>query len=150
MARSSTTFGPGNFAALKHGARSQRVRESVRKELAQSLRDQVRREVGEVLADTHPTTIDLLVDCLADVRQLRDWLNAQGGVISSRGGLYKAVETLRARERDAIALMDRMGMNAKSRAGLIPALGLATPKEIGAAQAQAELIALYAKREEIA
>ena len=114
MARSSTSFAPGNLAAVTHGARSPRVREGMRKELAVSIREHVQQLLPELTA-SDSLLLDLLVDTLTDVRQLRDYVNAQGGPVSPRGHLYKPLEMLRSRERDAVQLLDRLGVGPKAR-----------------------------------
>ncbi len=145
MARSSTSFGPGNTAAVTHGARSQRLRESVRKDLAQNLREHV-RELLPDLAAADALLVDLLVDCLTDVRQLRDYVNAAGGPISPRGQLRKAMETLRAREHDTVALLDRLGVGPRARSQLTKGLGVPSPRLAQAQAGHRELLSLYGVR----
>jgi hypothetical protein len=65
----------------------------------------------------------MLVDCLADVRQLRDYIDAQGGPVSETGRTYKPLEMLRARERDASGFLRELGVGPKARAGLVATLG---------------------------
>lgn len=59
--------------------------------------------------------VEMLATQLADLAMIRDYINRNGGPISERGQLYKAVEMLRARERDAQATMDRLGIGPKAR-----------------------------------
>ena len=125
MAANATSFQPGNVAALKHGGRSRRVRESVRKELAQELRDLVVTTYPHL--ESHALLLDLLVDALADVRQLRDYINQQGGPVSPRGHLYKPLDMLRARERDVRQLATDLLISPRAVAQLGQAAGLREP-----------------------
>lgn len=125
MARNQTSFTEGNLAAAKHGLRSPRLRAEHRKALAQDIRDQVLARWPH-LSDQEPL-VSMLVDALTDVRQARDWLNAQGGPLSAGGRPYKAVELLRARERDARDLADRLLISPREMARLGQAAGLREP-----------------------
>jgi hypothetical protein len=80
----------------------------------------------------------MLVDALADVRQARDWLDAQGGPLSAGGRPYKAVELLRARERDARDLADRLLISPREMARLGDAAGL-KPRDNAVRAAQERL-----------
>ncbi len=119
MARSSTTFKPGNLAALKHGARSQRERESVRRELLLEMRDVIFAEIpedGRVRGTVH--LVELAAHAATDVRQLHDYVDSQGGVISPRGQLRKCAEMMRDREHDLLAYFDRLGFGPRAAAQL--------------------------------
>lgn len=144
MARSSTSFRAGNLAAAKHGLRSARLRAEKRKALAQEIRDQVVIRWPH-LCDQEPL-VSMLIDCLCDVRQARDWLDAQGGPISAGGRPYKALEVVRARERDARDLADRLLVSPRevARLGDVSTLGLnGSPRQSLAAEAHRELLDLY-------
>ncbi len=131
MARSSTSFRPGNLAALKHGARSRHVRAERRQALLQEQHDYIRERLPELLpADDF--LVALLADALADVVQIRTWINDQGGPISPRGQPRKAVEMYRARTHDAVGLLDRLGVGPKARATIIGSLGPATGNGLAA------------------
>ena len=130
MAANRTSFTPGNLAAAKHGLRSQRLRAEHRKELAQGIRDQVLARWPH-LADQEPL-LSMLVDSLTDVRQARDWLDAQGGPLSAGGRPYKAVDLLRARERDARDLADRLLISPREMARLGTAAGLNNGRSLAA------------------
>jgi hypothetical protein len=145
MARSKTTFQPGNRAAAKHGLRSSRLRAEHRRELAQGIRDQVLARWAH-LGDQEPL-LSMLIDALTDVRQARDWLDAQGGPLSAGGRPYKAVEMLRARERDARDLADRLLISPREMARLGDAAGL-RPFEARWKAAQ-ERVRLIEPREEM-
>jgi hypothetical protein len=61
--------------------------------------------------------VALLVDCLVDVRQLRDYLNSKGGVIDGRNSLKeKPLLMLRAREKDAREMLSALGVGRRARA----------------------------------
>ena len=116
-------FPPGNTAALKHGGRSQRERERVRRELVAEMREVIlselaedRRVPGTVLV------VDLAAVRAADMRQLHEYVHAQGGLISPRGQLRKCAEMMRARENDLLACFDRLGFGPRAAAQLIGSL----------------------------
>jgi len=117
------TFKPGNRAAATHGARSPRLRAEARQRLGQQLRDVVLAAHPELANAENGLVLDLLVDTLADVRQLRDWIDAQGGPVSTTGRLYKVLAMLRSRERDVIGLFAIAGIGPRNRAGLMAGLG---------------------------
>src|SRR5258708_1389215 len=116
-------FEPGNMAALKHGHRSQRERERVRRELGAELHGVLCAEIPE---DSRPRgtvrLIDLAAVAAADVRQLHEYVNAQGGLISPRGQLRKCAEMMRAREHDLLGYFDRLGFGPRAAAQLVGAL----------------------------
>lgn len=141
VARNSTSFASQNVAAATHGLRSPRLRAEKRRALAQEIRDQV---VGRWphLVDQEPL-VSMLIDCLCDVRQARDWLDAQGGPISAGGRPYKALEVVRSRERDARDLADRLLVSPREVARLGDVVGIKTPKRTQALATLAELQATY-------
>ncbi len=116
-------FEPGNTAALKHGARSPRERERIRRELVAELHELLLAEIPE---DGRPRgtvhLIDLAAVAAADVRQLHEYVNAQCGLISPRGQLRKCAEMMRAREADLLKLFDRLGFGPRAAAQLVGAL----------------------------
>lgn len=116
-------FEVGNTAALKHGGRSQRERERVRREVVAEMHSVIlaeiaddRRVAGTVLV------VDLAAVAAADVRQLHDYVHSQGGLISSRGQLRKCAEMMRAREHDLLGYFDRLGFGPRAAAQLIGSL----------------------------
>jgi len=123
LARSSTSFAPGNQAALKHGFRSSVVRAQRRRELAQELRDLVLGRWPH-LVEQGPI-LDLLIEGLADCRQLRDYMNGMGGPVSVKGKVYGAMEMLRHREHDVLAVARDLLLPLRELARLGPAAGLA-------------------------
>jgi hypothetical protein len=56
------------------------------------------------------------------VRQLHEYVNAQGGLISPRGQLRKCAEMMRAREHDLLGYFDRLGFGPRAAAQLVGAL----------------------------
>ena len=123
MARSSTSFQPGNAAALRHGGRSPRERERVRRELLQEMRRVVVAEIPEErqVAGT-VLLIDLAAVAACDVRQLHEYVHTQGGLISPRGQIRKAAEMMRAREHDLLGYFDRLGLGPRAAAQLVGTL----------------------------
>jgi hypothetical protein len=75
-----------------------------------------RRVAGTILV------VDLAAVAAADVRQLHEYVHAQGGLISSRGQLRKCAEMMRAREHDLLAYFDRLGFGPRAAAQLVGAL----------------------------
>jgi hypothetical protein len=144
-------FQPGNTAALKHGGRSQRERERVRRELVAELHAVLIAEIPEV--DRPRGTVhlvDLAAVAAADVRQLHEYVHAQGGLISSRGQLRKCADMMRAREHDLLGYFDRLGFGPRAAAQLVGALvagngGLASRL---AAHQRSKALAIPAERSE--
>ena len=141
MARSSTSWQPGNTASITHGARSPRVREAYRLRVVQEM-----RELVLAAMPANPPAGDLLlVDfasyALTDVRQLRDYIDARGGLVTDKGVLLKVAEMYRARERDALAILGQLGLSPKARS----VLGSATSDFDRARAAQERLRANVAK-----
>jgi hypothetical protein len=139
-------FRAGNFAAGKHLGRSERARENYRKSLLGEMRDLIDQALGE-MQPGDAFLRDLLAAALCDVRQLDEYLTRMGGPASQQGRPYKAAEMRRSRERDALQLMDRLGVGPKARLQLsILEPGRASrAKAIEAEQAHGELRRLYAQ-----
>ncbi len=137
-----TSFKPGNRSAATHGLRSPRIRAEYRRELAQTVRDQVVTRWPH-LGDMEPL-VSLLVDALADVRQARDWLDAQGGPLSAGGRPYKALGVVRSREKDARDLAGMLLIAPRDMARLGAGFGLTTPRQQLAEQTHAALLEKYA------
>ena len=94
MARSSTTFGPGNTAALKHGARSQKTGADTSSE---RVRDGA-RQAYPWLPD-HPELETRYVTTTAQIAHLRAFIEEHGS-LDTRGKPRPAVTLLRNREKD--------------------------------------------------
>jgi hypothetical protein len=117
---------PGNLNALKHGGRSLQCRQEAR----QKVRLEMHALILAALPDQEPPAgdlflVDLLETAFADVRQMRDFIDAKGGPVSADGRPYKAMEMLNTRERRALELMDRLGFGPRSRAQIMASLGAA-------------------------
>jgi hypothetical protein len=65
----------------------------------------------------------LLVDfasyALTDVRQLREYINARGGLVTDKGVLLKVAEMYRGRERNALAILAQLGLGPKARVAVM-------------------------------
>jgi hypothetical protein len=107
-------FQPGNTASLKHGGRSLRSRREARKKLTADMRGLILK----CLPDLEPSDlflVDLLETALADVRQLRDWIDSHGGPTNRGRWPTKPMDMLQSRERRALEIMDRLGFGPKAR-----------------------------------
>jgi len=124
MARSSTSFGPGNLAAARHGLQSAAVTGSARARVRAEIRDVI-REALPYLTPADAPLLDLAVDVISDLRQLREYIDTQGGLVDLKGkplGCGKLYGTLL---RQAVAIFDRLGIGPASRASLMGSLGTA-------------------------
>jgi hypothetical protein len=92
MARSSTSFQPGNTAAKTHGARSQKTGTDTG-----SIRAQTLEEYPQLASQ--PELLERLVNARGHVQELRCYLE-RVGLLDGRGRPRKALELLRAREKD--------------------------------------------------
>jgi hypothetical protein len=140
-------FQPGNRVRVTHGGRSQVERAKVRRELVATMQELIAGQLPE--AERSMPGTGLLVDMAAvqaaDVRQLRDYVDEQGGPISSRGQLRKCLEMLRGRERDLLGTLDRLGCGARARAAIMGSLGQAGAAMRQALEADAAQARLRAK-----
>lgn len=139
-------FQPGNTAALKHGGRSLKCRQEAR----QKVRQEMHSLILAALPDQDPPAgdlflVDLLETALADVRQLRDFIDAKGGPASADGRPYKAMEMLQLRERRALDLMDRLGFGPRSRSQILTSVGSNGLASMLAAAGRAKALAIPAE-----
>lgn len=140
-------FQPGNLAALKHGARSQQMRQRTRQEDGERIRGQLLERWPHL--EEQGFMFDLLVDALCDVLHLRRVIDDHGGPVSPRGHVYRAMEEKRAREHDAFAYSSALLIPPRDLAKLGKAAGLAqTPRQAKAVQAHRELLQLGQADEE--
>ncbi len=130
-------FRPGNLAAVTHGLRSTRVRARRRKALSGEIRAEVLGRWPHL--EQQGPLLELLLEGLADVRQLRDYVNAQGGPVSVKGHVYEAMHMLRAREHDVVAVADRLLLPLREMARLGPAAGLGSLQKAQVDAAQRRL-----------
>lgn len=107
-------FQAGNTARLTHGGRSLRSRREARKKLTAEMRELILK----ALPDLEPADfflVDLLETALADVRQLREWIDSHGGPTSRGRWPSKPMDMLAGRERFALLVLDRLGVGPKAR-----------------------------------
>ncbi len=98
MARSSTSFGPGNLAAVRHGSRSPRLQLVKR----QVISARVRRELGK---GSRKWLDDLIVALRARIESYNAYLDRVGGPLSYRGQERQCVDRLRRDESLLLRLM---------------------------------------------
>lgn len=87
MARSSTSFQPGNLAGLRHGARSARVLQESR----DRLRTQTAAWLLELKPDLKEPELTIGSRLLSDLDQVGAYIDRAGGSISTRGQLRKCM-----------------------------------------------------------
>ena len=138
MSRNSTSFGPGNQAARKHGLRS----EASHREAVEKLRGKYRDDLLSMNPDLSTVELDLGIDILADLASIRAYIARRGGILMLTGQVRKC-----ALERDRLmgryeAWAKRNDPAATGPRDTLPQR-LATEKRERAAAAQAELSRLY-------
>jgi len=63
--------------------------------------------------------VDLAAVQAADVRMLHEWVDSVGGPVSTKGKVYKAVEMMRARERDLHQSLTELGLGPRARVNIL-------------------------------
>lgn len=116
-------FEPGNQAALKHGGRSPRCRQEARLKLRAEMRALILAGLPPELPPGDLLLVDVLETAMADVRQLREWIDAHGGPTGPGRWPVKPFEMLHKREGRALELMDRLGFGPRSRSQIMASLG---------------------------
>jgi hypothetical protein len=109
MARSSTSFGAKNRASLKHGARSARVLKSAWNRLHRQIEADIVAQLPEGV-DPNSLAVQRVIRLEVAARQIWRYLEANGGVISTRGQLRASVSawmTLDLRAENAMARLAR-------------------------------------------
>jgi len=141
-------FQPGNTAALKHGGRSQQMRQRTRQEDSETLRSQLVERWTHLAGQGF--LFDLLIDALCDVLHLRRVIDGHGGPVSPRGHVYRAMEEKRAREHDVFAYASALLIPPRDLAKLGKAAGIiADPRQVQAVTAHRELLELGAAEDEV-
>ena len=69
------------------------------------------------------------------MRQLREYIDARGGLVTDKGVLLKVAEMYRGRERDALAILAQLGLGPKAR---IAVMALNPAREAAIVQAAQE------------
>lgn len=90
MARSATSFKPGNLAGLVHGARSVTILQQTR----DRLRAQTATWLLELKPDMREPELTIGSRLLSDIDQIGAYIDRAGGVISTRGQLRKCTSEL--------------------------------------------------------
>jgi hypothetical protein len=93
--------------------------------------------------------IDLLADALADLAQIRAYVNESGGPIRSRGQLRRVMSRYSARLHDSVGLLDRLGVGPRARVQLLGAIATPTTLAEGLARRRLELEAAKAPPQQI-
>jgi hypothetical protein len=122
MARSSTTFTPGNQAALKHGLKSGSITATRRAEVRAEIRGVIVAALP-YLSDADMPLVDLAVDVISDLRQLRHYIDSRGGILDRRGNPLGCAALYGSLLRQAVGIFDRLGVGPVSRAQIMGALG---------------------------
>jgi hypothetical protein len=120
MARSRTTFGPDNTAAVTHGTRS---RHAVQQH-ASEVREELTALIGDHLPHLTPADgplVDLAVDAMTKLRLMNAYFDrtSGGSLIDGRGRPRAAAELYLRVERNCIALFDRLGIGPTARAAIL-------------------------------
>ncbi len=126
MARSSTTFEPGNVAAIRHGARS---RTAIQKRASE-----VREELSGLLTEHLPhlgpgdqPLVELAVDVVSKLRLVNEHLDrtSGGSLVDMRGRPRSCSALYLALSRQALATFGELGIGPRARATILSGLGLA-------------------------
>jgi len=147
--RSSTTFQPGNLAALKTGTRSRTV--------VETRANQVRAELTALLAEHLPEVtpadqpmVDLAVDVATKLRLISDFLGrtSGGSLIDGRGRPRSAATLYVTLLRECRACFSQLGIGPVARGQVMAALGLQNDRRSRAAKdASVSLMERYSSRE---
>jgi len=112
VAVSSTSFKPGNFSAVTHGARSARIVSLNRAALAEELRG-VLVDVQERLTPDKQPVFDGWIDVLSQLRLVSQHLDERGGMLTRRGGTRPAAELFIKLHRLALTQWQALGLDEK-------------------------------------
>jgi hypothetical protein len=150
MARSSTSFGPGNRAALKTGLRSVQLREERRAVTGPKIRGLLlafaaEGELDPAEGNEHPL-LTLAANSLLEVLEFRKQLK-KSGMFSGSGELVAWYERYQSQQRLAMSYLDKLGIGPRARHELLRlAIGGDTRTTPALASLQ-ELRQLYAPSE---
>ena len=150
MARSSTSFKPGNTAALRHGGRSPRTIQKAAAEVRESLAALLGDKLPS-LAEADQPLLDLAIDVTAQLTLIRAYLDRTSGglLIDGRGRPRSCSRLYLSLMRQAVSIYDRLGCGPLARSTVLANLGSVRGDSLGAqlARQRAELEAqgkLYA------
>ena len=142
MARSSTSFALGNSAAARHGLKSGSI--------TAAKRAATRAEVRVVLVaglphleDSDLPLVDLACDVISDLRQIRAYLDARGGIVNRKGQPQGCATLYGSLMRQAVAIFDRLGIGPMARGQVLSALGADNLRTVKATETIRELQQLY-------
>ncbi|HKC83629.1 MAG TPA: hypothetical protein VKD46_06500 [bacterium] len=126
MARSSTTFEPGNVAAMRHGARSRSAIQKAASEMRDELAELLTTHLPHVGPADQPL-VDLAVDVVTKLRLVNQHLDrtSGGSLIDMRGRPRSCSALYLALSRQALATFSELGIGPRSRATILSGLGLA-------------------------
>jgi hypothetical protein len=148
MARSSTSFGAGNRAALRHGLKSGSITAAKRAQARAEISALLTANLGHLEPSDTPL-IDLACDVISDLQQIRQYLDSRGGIVNRKGQPQGCAALYAMLMRQAIAIFDRLGVGPVARGQVISGLGLngGSPRQAIAVQAHRELMERYAPKE---
>jgi hypothetical protein len=126
MPRTSTSFAPGNKAALRHGARSQTAIQKHAGEVREELAGMLTEHLPHVGPADQPL-IELAVDVVAKLRLVNEHLDrtSGGSLVDLRGRPRSCSALYLALSRQALAIFGELGIGPRSRASILSGLGLA-------------------------
>ncbi len=70
--------------------------------------------------------VDIATDVISDLRQLRQYIDARGGVVDRKGRPLGCANLYGVLLRQAVAIFDRLGIGPAARASIMGSLGTAS------------------------
>ncbi len=122
MAHSSTSFAHGNHAAVRHGLKSGSIAASRRAQARAEISALLTANLGHLKPSDTPL-IDLACDVISDLQQIRQYLDARGGIINRKGQPQGCAALYATLMRQAIAIFDRLGVGPVARGQVMSGLG---------------------------
>jgi hypothetical protein len=146
MARSSTSFAPGNRAAVKTGLRSARLRAERRAVTGPKIRALLQAFAAEgdldpAAGNEHPM-LTLATNALLEVLEFRKQLGKRG-MFDGEGNLVVWYDRYQSQQRLAMTYLDKLGIGPRARLELLKLVD-SEPRQRLAVQAHQELKQLYA------